>query len=94
MAKLTVGTYDDMGPVVKALLENDKTLTMKKGKQIVSSLGGDVYSKDVYLIEYDDTGEMGESRAGKPKSDEERKKDHKKKFGTDKLPPRGTGKGE
>ena len=31
-------------------------------------------------------------RYGKPRSNEERRKRHKKKYGTSKLPPRGTGR--
>jgi len=30
-------------------------------------------------------------RFGKPRTDEERRKRHKARFGTEKLPPRGTG---
>ena len=32
-----------------------------------------------------------ERRKGKPRTDEERKARHKRLYGTDKLPPRGTG---
>jgi hypothetical protein len=32
-----------------------------------------------------------ERKKGKPRTDEERKRRHKKLYGTDKLPPRGTG---
>jgi len=34
---------------------------------------------------------FGKPRRGKPKSDEERRKTHKARFGSSKLPPRGTG---
>jgi len=34
---------------------------------------------------------MGNRRYGNPRTDEERKKRHKAKYGTTKLPPRGTG---
>jgi len=33
-----------------------------------------------------------ERRAGKPRTEEERKKRHRSIFGTSKLPPRGTGR--
>jgi len=33
----------------------------------------------------------GKRRLGKPRTDEERRKRHKRLYGTSKLPPRGTG---
>jgi len=33
----------------------------------------------------------GKRRFGKPRTDEERRKRHRKMYGTSKLPPRGTG---
>ena len=36
-------------------------------------------------------GVGGGPRFGRPKTDAERRREHKKKFGTAKLPPRGTG---
>lgn len=38
-------------------------------------------------------GYAGVRREGKPRTEEERKARHKKLFGTDKLPARGTGRG-
>ena len=34
----------------------------------------------------------GQAKLGQPRTDEERRKRHKKLYGTDELPPRGTGK--
>jgi len=36
-------------------------------------------------------GVGGRPRMGRPKTDAERRKTHRKRFGTSKLPPRGTG---
>jgi len=36
-------------------------------------------------------GVGGAARKGKPKTEEERKKEHIRRYGTEKLPPRGTG---
>ena len=35
--------------------------------------------------------ELRKRRLGNPRTDEERRKRHKARFGTSKLPPRGTG---
>jgi len=36
-------------------------------------------------------GVGGGPRFGRPKTDAERRREHKRRFGTTKLPPRGTG---
>mgnify|MGYP000689843774 CR=1 FL=1 len=38
-------------------------------------------------------GVGGQPRLGRPKTDEERRKTHRQKYGTDEIPPRGTGVG-
>jgi len=49
----------------------------------------------IYLLSKKESGlgAAGTPRFGRPKSEEERKKTHLRRFGTEELPPRGTGVG-
>jgi len=65
---------------IKTYLFDRKKWTMKKARAWIAA-----HKKS------DGLGTRGKPRKGKPKTSEERKKTHKAKFGTSKLPKRGTG---
>jgi len=48
----------------------------------------DYYTK---LKEMEKSSEAGDRRMGNPRTDEERRERHRERYGTEELPPRGTG---
>jgi len=69
---------------------------VSKLRQIRKKLTGEVISMDHitdedHIVDKSGIGIGGEPRRGKPKTEKERKAEHIRQYGEEKLPPRGTG---